>query len=45
MEATSWIITIAIIFMILFIIYTKIKEQNLRDTWEEVVSLVKPKKE
>lgn len=37
------VVTISIILGLIFIIYTRIKNQTLRQTYEEVRDLIKPK--
>lgn len=39
MSTTQTFITIFVITLIAFIIYTRIKKQDLKDTWEEIKEL------
>lgn len=35
-------ITLFVLFLIFVIVYTKLKDQGLRDTYEEIVDVVNP---
>jgi len=35
----DWIFTLIVLFMLFFLIYSRVKEQELRDTWDEIVDL------
>jgi hypothetical protein len=40
MTAADMAVTILVIFVLFFIIYTRFKNQNLRDTYEEIKDLI-----
>lgn len=48
MELTTlldWFFTIFVLFMLFFLIYSRVKDQTLRDTWDEIVDLFTTKPE